>query len=94
MRNYLKTGGFLFLIYAAVLISLVASAEEMEILLALNFAVIGLVVLIGYFVIGYVYVKVQGSRRVMWIVLGILIVYGIYFVFINFSNNTGAPRWF
>jgi hypothetical protein len=94
MKTYLKLGSVLFLIYAVVMIFLVATAVEMEILLALNFGVIGFVVLIAYFVIGFVYVRVESSRRVMWVIVGFVIIYGIYFFLINLANNTGAPRWF
>lgn len=94
MDNYFKIGGFLFIIYAVVLGFLIVTAEEMEIFLALNFGLIGFVVLIGYFVVGILYAKVVWSRRIIWLIIGLFIVYGIYFWLINFGNNTGAPRWF
>ncbi|MBE4907212.1 hypothetical protein IMZ08_03955 [Bacillus luteolus] len=94
MAYYIKIGVMLVFVYAVVLGFLFATAEEMEIFLALNFGLIGFVVLIGYFVVGFLYVRVVGIRRIILVILGILIVYGLYFVLINLSNNTGAPKLF
>ncbi len=93
MNNYFKIGSFLFMIYAIILVYLVVTAFEMEILLAINFGLIGLVVLLCYFLLGFIYIKVRSSRRIMWVILGIILVYGVYFVIINLTNSSGAPRW-